>query len=334
MSRMLCLLNSLLALFITNIHAFGHCDVQYGYEVISYDPLLNNTNLATSPNFVPVSVGSQFYKSKAVICLPQECGDGLQISSWMQVSVAQPNAEDPQYGFAQLGFNGFDGFQFSFWITNLKVYALYARFPQGQTPLEYYLSAVYLIPIADRTPGQTDLYELWLDPFSRLVSWRMNNYQLLRIKPTGLAEIDSRFMVADYGGYFPYAGFPENGQVIIGYGGPDGSWYTGNPHSACLGTLFNQCLDSLSNAKGSECIYDPLITPAPIRAVTVTYTDLSVTMRRQIATCPMWTCEERENVNCSAPPVNGTCVAEEQVEPMRLLWQRRPKQPAKFRPRR
>ena len=320
--------------YIAVAYGFGHCDVQYGYEVISYDASLNNTSLASSPNFVPMAPGSQFYKSKGVICLPQECGNGLQISSQIAVSVNNITTSDPQYGFAQLGFTGFDGFQFAFWITNYKVFALYARFPQGQTPLEYYLSAAYLIPIADRTVGQTDLYELWLDPYSKLVSWRMNNYQLLRVKPTGVAEVDSRFMVADYGGYFPYAGFPENGLVTIGSGGPDRSWYTGAPHPACLGTLFNQCLHSLSNAKATECLYDPLITPAPLRTVAVTYTELSVTMRRQVQTCPLWTCEQGVGECESGSLGDGMCGrGEEPVEPMRLLWQR-PKQPAKFRPRR
>lgn len=315
----------------------GHCDVQYGYETKIFDRLVQLDLLPTNPvpqlpNWNPITqTNSWFYQSQAVICLPQQCGEGLQISSRIKFTAEAARA-DPQFGYAQLGFNGFDGFMFNFWISGKKVYALYGRLPTTQTPLQYYSSAIYLIPIADTVSGLTNLYELWLDANSKMVSWRMNNYELLKVKPTGLAEIDSKFMIADFGGYFPYAGFPENGLVVIGAGVPNPDWYTGNPHTACLGTLFNDCLDKLSNAKSAQCVYEPLSTSAgSLPRVSVQYEDLAVITRTLVDTCPPWTCELRnmqcEEVNplaCVEPePICLPRVPQLVEPPARLPWQGR-----------
>lgn len=332
-----------------SISALGHCDVQYGYETKLYNKLLPvyisynkaPVNYAADWNPTTQNNNSRFYQSKAVICLPEKCGEGLQISSWIQF-LAQTDSTDPQYGYADFGFNGFDGFMFSFWITNNKVWALYGRLPTTQTPLEYYSSAIYLIPIADRPPAQSDLYELWLDANSKMVSWRMNNYELLRIKPTGLAEIDSKFMAADFGGYFPYAGFPENGVVTMGLGIPNPQWYTGSPHTACMGTLFNDCLDKLSNAKSAQCVYEPLSPPEFYPNMAVVYQDLTVITRTMVDTCPQWTCELRnmhcEDVNPLVPvepaPVCLPRVPELVEPPARLPWQKRQATSKAVKPRR
>lgn len=316
--------------------AFGHCDVQYGYETKLFERDLPMQIRGTAPppdlsKWNPISqANSTFYQSKAVICLPQQCGEGLQISSWIDFQNQNTTTTDPQYGYALLGFNGFDGFMFQFWVTNRKVWALYGRLPTTQTPLEYYTSAIFLIPIADRLPAQSDLYELWLDPYSKLASWRMNNYELLKIKPTGIAEVDSKFMVADYGGYYPYSGFPENGVVVMGLGVPNPQWYTGSPHTACMDTLFNDCLDKLSNAKSAQCVYYPLVRPTSYARLDVEYRDLAAITRTMIDTCPQWTCELR-NMQCEdvsplctvePAPVCLPRVPETVQPPAQLPWQR------------
>lgn len=286
-------------------------------------------------------------QSRQTFDVPAGCGEALQLSARIRIqNYGVPNNQDPQFGFGQMAFRGLDGFHFAFWITEMKVYAYYARLPTGQTPADYYASASYLIPIADvqQLPAENDLfynninndhYEIYLNRYDKLVSWRMNGYELLRIRPTGVEPIDTKFMIADFGGWDPTEGFPAEGFFVVGNGVPS---YIGSPHTACQGTLFNQCLESISNAKLTECQYAPLYNgtrPIPDVGVLSRFDDMTVMTRYLVDTCPQWTCDLR-HMDCESV---GTCTAiGEQPEgppmclpeypevdvqqPTRLGWQR------------
>ncbi len=298
----------LFGLLLKGLVAFGHCDIQYGYEVDFYE---NNLVVTSTGNRTALSnwnlvnnnaaLGT-LYQSKPVFCVPKECGSGIQLAatvSYLRSGVTTGlGSSDPINGYALFGLSGFDGFQFAFWITETKIFALYSRLPNSQTTLEYYMSGTYLIPIADRKPINHDLLEIWLDPSSLFVSWRMNGYELLRVNRPGEVCIDSKFMIADYGGYFDYAGFPD--QVVIQAGTlyPDPSSYTGSPNPACLGALFNDCLDSLCTSKDTQCVYIPPVPPQFRLNATAFFQQVSLTTRRWANTCPQWTCDLR-NMDCS-----------------------------------
>lgn len=278
--------------------------------------------------------------SKQIFCVPEACGEALQISARIKYGFFRTDnstIEDPQLGYGQMTFSGLDGFQFGFWLTPGKVYAYYARLPNGQTPLEYYTSAAFLIPIADRDEQQTDLYELYLNKYDKLVSWRINNFELFRIRKPGLAQVDSKFMVADYGGYFPIEGYPSQGIIVLGFDYPDGF---GQPHTACQGTLFNQCLDSLADAKRTECTYGPIIPAPPYPTgpeLSVLYEKFAVISRKLMRTCPDWT-DGRYQPGSACPCISNCPMAqflaemESDDQGDRLAWQKpRPANPIPFK---
>lgn len=291
-----------LSLFLSNVGAAGHCDEQFGMEVDLFTKAFSLSSAGVTPpttQWFPVRPGSFFYQSKAIIPLPSlSCGEGLQLSAWVSftVDVNGGSEQDPQNGFGLLGLVSPDeGWNFSFWILNTRVYALFARYPNGQTASNYYQSAAYLIPIANRQIGYTDLYEIWLDPGKRRVSWRMNNYEILSVgKPGKVLQVDPRFQIGDYGGFFEDCdGFPSKVVAQIGLGRPTPVLYTGVPFTACEGNeLFNNCCDSLHLASNVHCSYNPAtgVTSFPLGAA-VAYEDISVSRLARAVTCPIWSCQ-------------------------------------------
>lgn len=302
--------------------ALGHCDAQYGFEL--------TTALTWVTNPVATVVSSPSYYTDEVFAVPVECGSSLQAQATFAASSGLLVNSDPQYMFAFFGIGSFDGWDFQLWVTDTKLYAYYARGPVAQTPLDHYVAFAYLIPLADLGASEFNDYAIVLDAASRAVSYRLNDYELLRIRHPGAANVDSKFLISDLGGYNESEGFPAEVFLVLGLGSQNRLLFTGAPHTACQGTIFDDCLDKLGNAQRTECVYVPYNTTSTPVPGSLAIESIGVTVVRPVNTCPEWTCDLR-NMGCGdssrvdfcqAPaPVCLPCVPEQPVGPQRFAWQ-------------
>lgn len=305
-------------LLLKNSQAMGYCDCQFGIDVLLLSGLNVGLQLTpsngsngwqlvnqASPQFKEagqfiVSLPAM-YKSNQLFEVPKGCGELLQVSTQAsfhdEVVIGQVSSplgfdQDPYYGYGAIGFNDYSGFAFEIWFTNTKVYALYSRLSTTQSATNYYASFTYLVPIGDKTPGSADVYEVVLEGARRSVSYRMNEFEMLRIEQVGKG-LDDKFMIADYGGYWELDGFPDIVYAIAGTGAAISM--TGAPHPACQRTLYNACIDSPKNAKNSHCQYAPRPlenTFDYIMNITGIFDEIYVTAGTKIETCPEWTCQK------------------------------------------
>lgn len=304
----------LLAAGLLLVEGRGFCDRQVAIDVLlNTDAYYSETNttvagwsLETVDESLPVDM-LRLYQSDQLFRVPCGCGEGIQISGRLQfhntLYVIFPPPfypplgydQDPVYGYATIGFRDYSGWAFEIWLCNSKVYAFYARFPTTQSPTNFYRSFAFLVPIGDRQPANVDLYEVYLEPTTKSVSYRMNDFELLRIKPVGTSQVDSKFMLADYGGYWDIEATPE--QLYAQFGTTRNIAFDGLPHPACQLTLFKQCLDNIFDSKKTVCQYSPLPLMVPPmhffygQTAVLVAKDVAVTAVRNLRTCPEWTCD-------------------------------------------
>lgn len=162
---------------------------------------------------------------------------------------------DPLYGVGQLGF--FDptsGWLFANMMTNLRIYALYARLPIARTQANDYAAFAYLVPIADRSKYASNDLSVVLNKAHYAVSWRIQGVERLLVERVG-TPIDSRFMLADDGGLIQCMGFPDSVHSIIGFGMlPNAT----QPYTACQSPeVFDQCIETIMEAESVCCDYQP-----------------------------------------------------------------------------
>lgn len=167
---------------------------------------------------------------------------------------------DPLYGTGQLGF--FDpasGWLFAHLMTNLRIYALYARLPNAQTPMNDYVAFSYLVPIAERSLYASNELSIVLNKAHYAVSWRIQGVERLFIERIG-TPIDERFLLSEEGGSVRCLGFPDSVHTIFGFGMlPD----AGNPYTACQSKdIFDQCNETIMEAEGVCCDYQPYQLPS------------------------------------------------------------------------
>lgn len=249
-----------LLLLLSGVLALRDCEPQqYSFDVKVLDTITDMVDVddtGLTDGFLSQTL--------EIFNVPTGCGESFQAQASIQFTsvvfdpISSPlgASQEPAYGVFIFGVASLDsGWEFSFWLTNTKVYALYARYPQGQTAEDYYVSFAYLIPIADRTASDYDKYKVQLDGAKQQVAWIFNDYELLLIKEPGRTCVSTKFQIADYGGYFVTGGFPSQVVVRIGTGVPDPAIYTGSPNWACQQALYDSCCDNLCTGSGVECQY-------------------------------------------------------------------------------
>lgn len=98
----------------------------------------------------------------------------------------------------------FDTFMvFDVFFTNHRIYALYEHLPFARSefggPYGRYAAFTYVIPIANRTPGDFHTVAVAYDKAAGIVRWLVDGKTKFTVNRIGL-HIDRRFMVLDHGG--------------------------------------------------------------------------------------------------------------------------------------
>lgn len=191
---------------------------------------LSSINGHTSPNgvgeipFFGSFNGSQFYGYNGVpvgilsnftVPLPMpktECVLYMEATAsfrslWpYQITSCAGRANDPFYGAGYVTAVDTDNWlEFGFYWTNHKIYALYARWPNGWsilTPTTNYAAFVYLVPLADRTLESFNHVALAFDRKTRTVKYILDGRKPMVIRRVGL-PIDKKFLTNDFGGLQP-----------------------------------------------------------------------------------------------------------------------------------
>jgi hypothetical protein len=86
---------------------------------------------------------------------------------------------------------------FDWSVTDTKIYAIYERL---RAPGSSYASYSYAIPIATRTPGELDTYQVRLDKGGTRVTWLLNGKAVLSTDRIGYRVFDRKYMLMDHGG--------------------------------------------------------------------------------------------------------------------------------------
>lgn len=223
-------------------------------------------------NGVPVATISNFTiplpmpRSKCVLYMEAEASFR---SLWpFQISSCAGRAADPFYGVGFVSALDYDNWlEFGFMWTNRKIYALYARWPNGwslRTPSTNYAAFVYMVPIGDREIESYNHVALAFDRSSRSVKYILDRTRPMLLLRPGL-PIDNKFLTNDFGGVQPSSAlFPTHLAFEMGVATPTrGNLVKG----ACQG-LYEPCAGGfnaeqpVTDAWGTQCRYvqpqDPL----------------------------------------------------------------------------
>lgn len=86
---------------------------------------------------------------------------------------------------------------FGFFVTNTRIYVNYERL---RLPGTDYAAYTYAVPVADRTPEETETLRITLDRSQGSVTWNVNGQDVLTIDRIGHRALDRKFMLLDHGG--------------------------------------------------------------------------------------------------------------------------------------
>jgi hypothetical protein len=109
--------------------------------------------------------------------------------------------DDPRLAATALSVVDFDTLmEFDFFLTNRRIYAVYARQPFARSGLGNYAAFVFLIPVAERAAlDDWQRLSVAFDKDANAVRWLVNNREVFRVDHPGRL-IDRRYMVIDNGG--------------------------------------------------------------------------------------------------------------------------------------
>jgi hypothetical protein len=86
---------------------------------------------------------------------------------------------------------------FDWSVTDTEIYAVYERL---RTPGSDYAAYSYAVPVARRTPRQTDTYQVRIDQGGSRVTWLLNGRAALSTDRIGYRVFDRTDMLMDHGG--------------------------------------------------------------------------------------------------------------------------------------
>lgn len=89
--------------------------------------------------------------------------------------------------------------EFNFFLTNERIYAVYARSPLARDRLGNYAAFTFTIPVAEREPEDWHRLQIAYDRAAGRVRWMINNHEVFSVDRIG-RRIDRRFMTLDHGG--------------------------------------------------------------------------------------------------------------------------------------
>jgi len=216
-------------------------------------------------NGVPVAVVSNFtiplppLRSKCVLYM--EATASFR-SLWpYQINSCAGRANDPFYGVGLVTALDYDNWmEWGFMWTNHKIYALYARWPNGwslRTPYTNYGAFVYMVPLADRTIESFNHVALAFDRSTHSIKYIIDGKKPMILLQPGLA-IDHKFITNDFDGILPSSAvFPTRLAFEMGVSTPT----RGNlVQGACQG-LYDPCaggfnaLQPVTDGWATSCRY-------------------------------------------------------------------------------
>lgn len=283
-------------------------NLPWQYEVLN-GAWANNGNI-TGTTFSVDDNGPLYIRNERVFEI-KEC-DVLQLTlvAQFELTALQPfptvpldAVSQPYYGCAYWqAFDSKTGLNYGFVITNVNVYAIYAR--QAQTGSTY-ATFYYLVPIfARQNPQQYNIYQLAFDKSHNSVTYRVDGSDRMVMFISG-KPIDPRFAIQ-----LPTSGsealvFPEQVQMSLGIlrlgellpnnGGPEMILYD-----------YCDCQQSLVDIRQGRSESRP--APPQILAATVSVMKMvvaSIGVSRLIKIQPVCKCGEGESSDsdssCSAP---------------------------------
>lgn len=220
-----------------------------------------------------------------------------------------PN-QDPYYGMGFFGaVNLAEGWTLGFAVTNQKIYALYSHIGTGQTILNNYIPFSYFVPLTSRTTAAIDSLGLVIDAANKLISYRTNGFEFLRITKPGY-RIDQKFQTGAYAGSSLTIEVPSIVQVAIAVTRPTDP---GIPHTVCQRTNFNACLETIENSTKALCQYAPIQDPASfLFELSATFGDIAVLEQSTILSCYHSGCPyncgcSSSSSDCRRPPPSSCC---------------------------
>lgn len=238
--------------------------INLGTGATQYDWILNGGTIGTDGLFDSTTDDPGMIMSNTIWPVPatgeiQAAATFNYTSMLLSGSVNSPLgiSQDPFYGCAYFGVDDVeDGWRFAIVMTQTKVYALYARTATDVSMAGSFKLFAYLVPIWNRAPTDPALeYSIVLSATRFTASYRVAGAERLLIQNLGM-PIDQRFLIQCAGGYNEGPAFPRHLQVVLG-NLPLGLWYSGSPHTACQGAMFNECTQSPYSAYLTFCQYAP-----------------------------------------------------------------------------
>jgi hypothetical protein len=138
-------------------------------------------------------------------------GYELSCASWMggrtfgtQAHPFGANIVDPQddLRLALVAHDTFDfetNMVFDFYVTNERIYAVYARLPFARTPTHNYAAFTFMVPVGTTRPGEIHSLRTAYDRAAGVVRWLLDGYEVYRVDQIG-RRVSRVFMTLDNGG--------------------------------------------------------------------------------------------------------------------------------------
>lgn len=194
--------------------------------------------------------------------------------------------------------------EFGFLMTNRKIYALYARWPNGWVLAAYpnvYTSFVYMVPVADRGLEDYNHLVLHFNRAARSVSWGVDGKRVLTVHQVGLG-IDNKFLTNRYGvrngTYVQDHVYPPQLAFELGVHTPT---LTGLVKGACQG-LYDPCAGSLTGVQPPTDAFATMCRYVQPQDPATWNTTMILTMQRFSVSN---VCDMPAACPCSAPLANG-----------------------------
>jgi hypothetical protein len=86
-----------------------------------------------------------------------------------------------------------------FFLTNKRIYAFYERLPFGRTDDHRYAAFSFMVPVADRIPGQAHELRIGYNRSAGTIRWLLDGEEVFRVDRLGYL-IDRAFLTIDHGG--------------------------------------------------------------------------------------------------------------------------------------
>jgi hypothetical protein len=113
--------------------------------------------------------------------------------------VANPNDD---LRLAAIAMNVFDfetRLAFDFWLTNERVYAVYARLPDARTSDNFYAAFTHVVAVAPRDMRHDEHLEIAYNKSAGVVRWLLDNREVFRVNQIG-RRLARATMTLDHGG--------------------------------------------------------------------------------------------------------------------------------------